>query len=83
MNWVAVEDRLPPHGEVVLAWSPWDAATAILVDRTWYRAEEGVVMTREVYERCGRGCCGEWKDEDVEVWQTPTHWCEIIEPVLE
>jgi len=83
MNWIAVTDRFPPHGEVVLAWSSWDEATAIYMDGTWYRAEEGMVMRREVYKRCRMGCCGEWENEDVEVWQTPTHWCEIVPPDIE
>jgi hypothetical protein len=84
MNWIAVEDRLPPHGEEILTWSyDEQLQMAILMDHHWYRTEEGMVMTREVYVPCGMGCCGDWKTEDVElVWQ-PTHWCKIVWPVIE
>lgn len=83
MNWVAVSDRLPPHGQVVLTWCYDETNAAIYMDGNWFATSDNAVRTQEVYERCGMGCCGEWKDEDVELDNWPTHWAEIEEPIIE
>lgn len=81
MNWIAVNDRLPPHGEPVLTESYDGPATAVYMKGHWYLWSQDEIAKEGYNKPCGMGCCSEFVEEDKELEWTPTHWCEIQSPL--
>ncbi len=79
MNWVAVEDRLPPKNTNVLVWVNSEPVVARYEGGKWYPQDDDGYIYEQV--RCARGCC--YETEKKTLFYAPDYWCEVEEPITE